>query len=89
MKSSDSFHSGGAGGHVQHAGCGKHALGECNDRAGAQDRGDKGSGGADGGRMRGEALVAATLWACATMGREPGAGMRGRRGLCEEWARSG
>ena len=33
--------------------------------------------------------VANTLWAYATMGREPGAGMRGRRGLCEEWARSG
>ena len=40
---------GGAGGHVQRAGRGKHAVGVCDDGAGARGRGDAGAGGAGGG----------------------------------------
>ena len=39
---------GGAGGHVQGAVRGKHAVGVCNDGAGSQGGTDEGAGGADG-----------------------------------------
>jgi hypothetical protein len=71
---------GGAGGHVQGAGSGKHAVGVCEDRVGARGGGDAGTGG------RAEALedtfkaqdVANTLWAACVFSilRAPGEGRR-------------
>jgi hypothetical protein len=67
----------GAGGHVQRAGRGKHAVGVCDDGAEAWGGLDEGAGG---GRRRLRARstrVGKTLWVYATMGREPRVGLMG------------
>ena len=80
---------GGADGHVQHAEHGEHAVGVCDDGAGAQgglDEELEGRAEAVAGPFKAQE-VANTLWAYARMGREPGAGaMRELEGRAEALA---
>ncbi len=77
------------GGDVQLAGRGKHAVGIYDDGAGARGGLDVGAGGAVEAvaRVFKAQEVANTLWAYATMGWEPGAGlMRDLEGRAEALA---
>jgi hypothetical protein len=80
---------GGASGHVHRAELVKHAVGVCDDGAGTRGGIDEGSRVAVGGASRHVYLqnVSNTLWAYATMGREPGKGlMRVLKGRAEALA---
>jgi hypothetical protein len=84
---------GGGGGHDERAERGQRAVGVCDDGAGARSRDDagvlEGRAEAVAGTFNAQE-VANTLWAYATMGREPGAGMmRVREGRAEALAVAG